>query len=351
MDADYLKTHVGDALTEGLSAVMINQPIDSVAFLAKYLLNHVDAQDQADAAAAEKMRLSKKLTEFEAADKKEREALKAKEDKEVNSIIEKRAELSKFLVGAKDNEGVMAKFVECASHIVRASGVYISELTSDTGAAGAGGDDYLKFIIATENDKNVIGKHVKAGEKGITLEMFTTPDPPLPEEEEEEVVDPVTGETSVVKKPRPEPPLRSVFEPNLLSGALAQKIIFTNLPKAGSVYAVKVAFESCLVDALFEEAAAKQVHCTRIYIHTNIYARMYRHRFNHLLTYMYMHIHEHRHISIPILPPLPFVAGGRRCVYGGVGGKEGGSPGEEEGGGRRAKGAGRRRSSGGCRGR
>jgi hypothetical protein len=50
MDVDYLKKNVGDVLATGLAAVVMNNPPDSVDFLAKWLLNYVDsvkAQDEA----------------------------------------------------------------------------------------------------------------------------------------------------------------------------------------------------------------------------------------------------------------------------------------------------------------
>ena len=46
MDADFLKKHVGDALTGGMSAVNLYQPADPVEFLGQYLLKYVANAEQ-----------------------------------------------------------------------------------------------------------------------------------------------------------------------------------------------------------------------------------------------------------------------------------------------------------------
>ena len=46
MDADFLKAHVGDALTKGMSEVNLYQPADPVEFLGQYLLKYVQNAEQ-----------------------------------------------------------------------------------------------------------------------------------------------------------------------------------------------------------------------------------------------------------------------------------------------------------------
>jgi hypothetical protein len=46
MDAEYLKETVGQALADGLSAVAISQPSDSVEFLGQYLLKYVALKER-----------------------------------------------------------------------------------------------------------------------------------------------------------------------------------------------------------------------------------------------------------------------------------------------------------------
>ena len=51
MDVDYLKKNVGETLATGLAAVVMNNPPDSVDFLAKWLLNYVENVKKQDAEA------------------------------------------------------------------------------------------------------------------------------------------------------------------------------------------------------------------------------------------------------------------------------------------------------------
>lgn len=46
MDNDYLKASVGDALTQGLSAVAVKQPDDPVEFLGNFLIAYVDTKQK-----------------------------------------------------------------------------------------------------------------------------------------------------------------------------------------------------------------------------------------------------------------------------------------------------------------
>jgi hypothetical protein len=46
MDTDYLKSSVGDALTQGLAAVAVKQPNDPVEFLGNFLVAYVDTKQK-----------------------------------------------------------------------------------------------------------------------------------------------------------------------------------------------------------------------------------------------------------------------------------------------------------------
>jgi hypothetical protein len=46
MDAQYLKKNVNDALIEALASMAITQPEDGIEYLGKYLIQHVERQEQ-----------------------------------------------------------------------------------------------------------------------------------------------------------------------------------------------------------------------------------------------------------------------------------------------------------------
>eukprot|EP00947_MAST-08B_sp_MAST-8B-sp1_P005551 g5551.t1 len=79
MDADFLKKHVGDALTGGMSAVNLYQPADPVEFLGQYLLKYVANAEQNERDNARKEELSAFLkTSAEEAAASEAKAAEAK---------------------------------------------------------------------------------------------------------------------------------------------------------------------------------------------------------------------------------------------------------------------------------
>lgn len=46
MNAEYLKSAVGEVLAEGLASVATYQPVDTIDYLGKWLLNYVDSHIQ-----------------------------------------------------------------------------------------------------------------------------------------------------------------------------------------------------------------------------------------------------------------------------------------------------------------
>ena len=61
MDAEYLKSSVGDALAEGMSRLVMAQPEDAVEWLGAYLVNYADAVDAKALAAAKAVREDQEL--------------------------------------------------------------------------------------------------------------------------------------------------------------------------------------------------------------------------------------------------------------------------------------------------
>lgn len=250
MDADYLKNNLGDALVDGLSAVMLNAPEDSVDYLGKWLLNYVDSLDEADRVAAAKEEDKARIDKFEAEEEKKAIGARNEEAAKKKVIADGKKAIATVLDKSKDLENVFQAFCDNAKQCVAASGVYIGMLDNDSQEPGTNVEtDYIKYIAATEQDKFLLTKTLVREEngKGITLDaLFVGDDPVDTTPDDEEVTDPVTGEVSMRKIEKPAPLLRHIFVPNMLVEPFVGKIKFHDKPKTGSYVAIKVVVESVM---------------------------------------------------------------------------------------------------------
>lgn len=254
MDAEYLKQNVGDILANGLTAVVLNQPEDSVDFLGRWLLNFVQNKRSSEAAA------KAEATQAEI-DAKAAAAAKAKADAEAQAkaateqaMADKIKELEEFLAAASTLDGLQETYLDKLSKITATPSMYIGQKKSAAGAGGGGegeeGEgaptDELKYVAATPSHEFLLGKCLP-GDKGVTFQIFAEQAAEGGEEGGEE------GEEGEEKKEAaPVETNPSVYVPNVMMGEGADKMHFWQLPNTGSYMSIKVAYESCVNDATFD---------------------------------------------------------------------------------------------------
>lgn len=194
---------------------------------------------------------------------------KALEEKHAaNTAKEERTTMARFtryLEEAKEIDGLIEGFLERIKDMTGASSVYAGHLRNDdyeaAGRESSGMErdperDYLKYIATTDKDQSLLTKRLEK-HQGVTHDLF------LPEEEkedeyEEEVYNEETGQYERKLKPKPEEPPRTVFVPNVLMGHNSERMHFFNLPKAGCYFAVRIKYDSCLHDGIFDEADVRE---------------------------------------------------------------------------------------------
>ena len=73
MDAEFLKKHVGTALSKGLAQVVVNQPEDGIDYLGKFLMQYADSQERAEQDIIKKANMEKINAERAEAENAEQE--------------------------------------------------------------------------------------------------------------------------------------------------------------------------------------------------------------------------------------------------------------------------------------
>jgi hypothetical protein len=110
MDAEYLKSNVGEVLANGLTAVVLNQPEDSVDFLGRWLLNYVQSAKAVSDAQAEAAR-NKLADDAALAKKKAADETAARKKEEVDrTLADNTRDLENFLLQAKTFEGLQVTY-------------------------------------------------------------------------------------------------------------------------------------------------------------------------------------------------------------------------------------------------
>jgi len=163
------------------------------------------------------------------------------------------------LESAKSLDGLFDRFVALLKDSTSSSCVSVAELRNDVfEAVGAESSrsvrdpssDYLKYISVSEPDSQLLKERLPAGE-GVTHELFVQT-----EEDEQPVPEPMydADGNELPPPPVPEKPLRTLFIANVLAGPRSDQIKFFGLPQTGSYLAVRVEYDSCLHDLVFDEA-------------------------------------------------------------------------------------------------
>jgi len=273
MDADYLKENIGDVLSAGLTAVVVNQPHDQVGYLGQWLLQHVTD-------AAKDASQKESLNELTAGDRalSTLEAEKESEDVEHAANTERHKakatrDLENLLSDAVSFDGLYEQFLEGLKKLVGATGTYmgervgnpnqysadfVSEKPAEEEEGGAAGEEAAGEDAGDEEEAEASGsakegilysysckdhaflkgqlveKAVGGGEEdeegegveeglGLTFDaLFVEKEPEEGEDEEDEEVD---EDGNPIEKPPPEePPAKTVFVPNVLMGTDASRV-------------------------------------------------------------------------------------------------------------------------------
>lgn len=274
MDAEYLKANVGDVLAAGLTAVVLDQPEDSVDYLGRWLLKYVD---NFEAAATEKDESARQAVLDQQADEETKAKAaaeeKAKTDKETSSTNTVKA-FEDFLAKASSFDGLLETYLEHLKSVTGASACYIGEKEVDAnapppaeegeeGEEGEGGPavsaENLKYIATTPENDFLVGKRLN-GAEGVTFGVFKEEKAAGDDDEEEGGEEDEEGEAKPVVEevPEDEKDLPSVFVPNVLLGATADKMKFWKLPGLGAYYACRMKYEGCLNTKTLDAAAEKE---------------------------------------------------------------------------------------------
>lgn len=246
MDAEYLKDNVGDSLSAGLAAVVLNNPEDPVDYLAQWLLNSVDANKKADERAAREAELKAKheADSADVPDDYEDIVVAVDAEEEGESATDKLArtipELDTLLEKADGFEGLLQQFIELLQPKVRANSAYVGQLENP---------ETIGYVAATGDDKFLLAEELKKG-SGVTFGVFGGGGAGGDDEEEEEEEEGEGG-----KKPADD---GQVFVPNLLLGPGSDKVkFFKEVPDLGSFFALRVNYEGTLNNESLDDAIAQ----------------------------------------------------------------------------------------------
>mmetsp|Transcript_30134 Transcript_30134/g.42025 ORF Transcript_30134/g.42025 Transcript_30134/m.42025 type:complete len:637 (-) Transcript_30134:241-2151(-) len=268
MDAEYLKANVGDVLANGLTAVVLNQPEDSVDYLARWLLKYVDntkAEEELKLQLAKQAEIDKKADE-------ESEATRLKAEKEASeaakSTAQRKKDLEEFLSTATTFDGLYSGFVQHLKDITDCTGCYmglkekgvipaepVQQEEGDEGDAPAASDLSLQYIAASDDHKFLIGQRLK-GSQGITFDVFKDQAPGGAGEGGGDEGD--EGDAPEKKAEEEDTGPNTIITPNVLMGDGSKGIHFWKLPQLGSYMTMRLSYDACLTETTLDEAIEKE---------------------------------------------------------------------------------------------
>lgn len=269
MDAEYLKANVGEVLANGLTAVVLNQPEDSVDYLARWLLKYVDntkAEQALKLDLAKQNEIDKKQEEEDAAAKAAAEKTKASAE---SSAASKKQELEDFLSNAAAFDGLYQDFIQHLHEITGVTGVYMGLKETDalppepkSAEEGDEGDEAptsnlsLQYIAANKDHSFLIGQRLR-GTQGNTFDVFKDEAAAEGGDEGDEAGDEGDEGAKVVEEKKDEGP-KTVHIPNVLMGPNSEKSHFWQLPKLGSYLTLRMNYDACLNETTLDEAIEKE---------------------------------------------------------------------------------------------
>ncbi|KAH7825672.1 uncharacterized protein MONOS_4852 [Monocercomonoides exilis] len=119
LDSDYLKEHVGDVLSDALTAVSIQQPADPIEFVGLYLLNSVNNKKRKQKEWSEMEFANKRIQEYEQKKKAREdhfnqleESRRLREEGKQQAVLEERRQLfGLYLEHEKEKDDEIAKLI------------------------------------------------------------------------------------------------------------------------------------------------------------------------------------------------------------------------------------------------
>ena len=255
MDAEFLKKHVGTALSKGLAQVVVNQPEDGIDYLGNFLIQYANAQERAEQDVIRKANMetiNAERSEIEKAEQTaaaEKQAIWAAQKAADDALLEelREASIGGATSGDDVQKGIAALMQKCANHIktrLKASSCYIGTLSEYPEGHEQAGTPFIKYDYATEENSFMVGTGMAKGEvddegnpvkgSGVTFKVFD----PVEEEEVEPELD-EEGNPIEVEKPPPLPVMMHVE--NVLRN---DGVKFFRFPMLGAYLAVDVATKS-----------------------------------------------------------------------------------------------------------
>mmetsp|Transcript_20610 Transcript_20610/g.33557 ORF Transcript_20610/g.33557 Transcript_20610/m.33557 type:complete len:602 (-) Transcript_20610:2790-4595(-) len=265
MDAEWLKEHVGEALSQAMVDVARNKPLDPVEFLGKHLLHYVEYHERE----IENMQMCQRVAKTEEAtaekakqEEKAEQAAKDAEDARMQSLEKALADTEtpcqvtfsnskhgeESDIGVADDLAVLEKdkivtTTDIVKEYTSAHSVYIGKRNGDGSIAIVASTDPELVGVKLTNELDDEGES-----KVLPFSVFEK----LPEEEEEEEEE-EDEEGNPIPKPEKVPPLpKFVHVENMLKDDRVP--FFDRVPTLGSFLAVNVPF-SCAMhsDAIPED--------------------------------------------------------------------------------------------------
>jgi len=252
MDAEYLQRSVGPLLSKALALAVLRNPKDKVEFIAKYMLETVAVRkkerDVEDAKRKKEDEQRAREEKLEAAEKVAAEA----QSSQSAADAEREKQFNNVLENASSVDEVLPAFLQFLRGMVGASAAYIGRLES--GAARGddeAGPDSLRYIAATPENEWILEKKLDANKGKVTFKLFE------PEEEPEELPEEDEDGNPIARAPV-DPPLRSVFVPDVLLGPLARQLHFWRLPRPGCYYALRIQLKNSVGEETLDECVERE---------------------------------------------------------------------------------------------
>ena len=243
MDADYLKSTLGDLLSEGLAATVLKNPKDKIEYLAEWLLQSVAEKQRADGIRIAREQLLARDSEIAVAEKQEEEKEAAAQVSQATTSAEREKQFQAVLANAESFDTLLPVFLQFLRDLTGASSAYFGQLETNKETESS----HLRYLAATPENEWLLDKRLEGRKGKNTFDIFV-PDEEEPEEEDENG-NPI---------PRAVKPPKSVFVPNVLLGPKSQNMFFFKQPQLGSYTAVRIAFPQSVSDEVLDEALERE---------------------------------------------------------------------------------------------
>eukprot|EP00618_Florenciella_parvula_P001239 CAMPEP_0119498968 /NCGR_PEP_ID=MMETSP1344-20130328/21568_1 /TAXON_ID=236787 /ORGANISM="Florenciella parvula, Strain CCMP2471" /LENGTH=525 /DNA_ID=CAMNT_0007534913 /DNA_START=48 /DNA_END=1625 /DNA_ORIENTATION=- len=241
MDSAYLKENVGPALTAAMTAMIVEQPKDSVEFVGNYLLAYVE-REQGKKEVAEKFAKADAVAKAAAEAKEVAAAEAVAAAEEAAKPLPDQVELATELASTTEVAELFPRLMELIKAGSGASSVYLGVKDAEAGTETA----TISFVAGTAGSdmegKVLMGAAPDAEEpvdEGVSFGVFKALEP-VEGEEEEAAEEEEGGEPKPPKGP--EYPTEFVVKNVVREPAVK----FYGIPKLGSYVALPVRYDSCL---------------------------------------------------------------------------------------------------------